>query len=167
MKFKITILYLFGVIFLYNPVFGNGNSTTNHLSAPNGGVKVIDYGTYVVVSNDFVSFRIDKSNATMRNLYYDGKNMLGGNYSGGKLYYVWVLTRFQTPSNCTYTLVTDPNENNGQLTELKFHMTWSGSSEDAPVDVEIYYALKDDSRGVYTAMMMHHPKSYPRLPSGQ
>ncbi len=138
-----------------------------HMLPSGGQVTVQDDGSTVYVTNGTVSFRIQKSNATMVSLKYNGVNMLGGDYSGGKLYYVWVLGRFQTPSHCTYSLDVDPSTNGGQFAELRFHMDWNHSSDDAPVDVDIYFSLKAGEHQVYTSMMMHHPKSYPQLSSGQ
>jgi len=130
-------------------------------------VMVKDNGSTVTLSNASVSFTIDKSSATIINLTYNGINMLAGGYSGGKIYWSWNMPNYQNPSNCIYTLVSNPQTNGGNFAEVRFHMSWDGSPSTAAMDVDIYYALLNDTHGVYAAAELSHPANYPENPGGE
>jgi len=130
-------------------------------------VTVTDNGNTVTLSNGIVSFTADKSSATITSLVYNGINMLAGGYSGGKIYWSWNMPNYQNPSNCTYTLVSNPQTNGGNFAEVKFHMSWDGSPSTAAMDVDIYYALLNDTRGIYAAAELSHPANYPENPGGE
>lgn len=130
-------------------------------------VLVIDNGATVILKNHIVEATINKSNATVTSLIYNGLELIQGGFNGGSIYWSWNMPSYQNPSNCVYTLVTDPNSNNFDGAEIKLHMTWDGTPSTAAMDVDIYYSLQRNTSGLYAAATLSHPASYPRNPGGE
>lgn len=132
-----------------------------------GSVTILDNGTTVILSNQFISATITKENAKITKLVYDETNILYGGHGGGLLYWSWNMPNYQNPANCSYELTVDPASNNGDYAEVRLHMTWNKDVNTAAQDVDIYYALKDDVSGLYAAGKLIHPASYPANPGGE
>ena len=132
-----------------------------------GSVSVSDTGPNVVLSNGIVAVTIQKATATITTFNYNGANILAGGYQGGKFYWSWNQSAYQNPANCTYTLTAAPATTNGTYAEVKLHMTWSGATADAPMDVDLYYGLKAGVSGVYAAAKLSHPAAYPLKLGGE
>ncbi|MBN2172861.1 MAG: T9SS type A sorting domain-containing protein, partial [Bacteroidales bacterium] len=130
-------------------------------------VIVIDNGSTVTMKNGIVNATINKSNATVTSLIYNGLELIEGGYGGGSIYWSWNMPNYENPSGCTYTLVTDPNGNNFDGAEIKLKMTWDGSSTSAAMDVDIYYSLQRNASGLYAAATLSHPTDYPLNPGGE
>ncbi|MDP4291325.1 MAG: hypothetical protein Q8908_09610, partial [Bacteroidota bacterium] len=132
-----------------------------------GGVTLVDNGPTVVMKNGIVELTINKNTAEINKFMYDGENILAGGYSGGRFYWSWNMPNYQNPRNCTYTLTVDPSTNHNTLAEIKLHMDWNKQSNNAAMDVDIYYSLKKGVSGIYAAAKLSHPASYPFYPSGE
>lgn len=130
-------------------------------------VSLTDTGPAVVLSNGIVAVTIQKNSAEINNFLYNGTNILAGGFQGGKFYWSWNMPNYQNPSGCVYTLLTDPATNGGTLAEVKLHMPWSGSAATAAMDVDVYYALRPGTAGVYAAAKLSHPAAYPIKPGGE
>ncbi len=130
-------------------------------------VIVTDKGTTVVLSNGIISATITKATALISNYSFNGYNMLTGGYNGGQIYWSWNMPNYQNPSGCTYTLNADPSQNNGDYAEVQLHMKWPGTTATAAIDVDVFYSLTRDAKGIYAAAMLTHPATYPACPGGE
>lgn len=130
-------------------------------------VSVVDSGPTVVLRNDLVAVTMQKASATIITFTYNGANILVGGYGVGKFYWSWNQSAYQNPSGCLYTLTADTATTGGSYAEVKLHITWSGVSADAPMDVDIYYSLKTGVSGAYTAAKLSHPAAYPLKLGGE
>lgn len=141
-------------------------------NVPGGGsagpdVKLTDNGTTVTLDNGIVTMTIDKAGATVKALSYKGTDLLVGGYTGGKFYWSWNMPAFGGPSNCTYTLISDPAKDSGNRAVVRLRMTWDKDTAKAAMDVDVHYALLRGSSGFYAAARIHHPASYPTNPGGE
>lgn len=139
--------------------YGNAISFST-LGPDPGSVIVQDNGTTVTMKNAKVAVTINKSNAAITNITYNGQNLLNGGYNGGQLYWSWNMPNYQNPSGCTYTLTADPHNNNFNYAEIKLHMTADSTSTTAALDMDIYYSLPRDTSGIYASATLRHPSSY-------
>lgn len=130
-------------------------------------VTVTDKGTTVEMNNGIVKAVINKSNAAVTSLIYNGLELISGGYGGGSIYWSWNMPNYQNPSSCTYTLTVDPLNNSNTYGEVKLHMTWNGSASTAAMDLDVYYSLTQSCSGLYASAKLSHPAAYPLLPSGE
>lgn len=130
-------------------------------------VSVSDKGTTVEMSNGIVKATINKANAAITSLIYNGLELVTGGYAGGSIYWSWNMPNYQNPSGCTYTLTADPLSNGNTYAEIKLHMTWNGAASTAAMDIDIYYSLTQNASGIYASATLFHPATYPLLPSGE
>lgn len=147
-------------------VYGN-NVTFTTPGPDSNSVLLQDNGNTVVLDNGIVKATINKSNATVTSLIYNGIELISGGYNGGSIYWSWNMPNYQNPSGCTYTLTADPHGNNFNYAEVKLHMTWNGSASTAAMDVDIYYSLPKNASGLYASATLSHPAAYPLLQSGE
>jgi hypothetical protein len=144
-----------------------GNQSFSTLAPSSDSVTLIDNGGTVVLNNGIVNATINKNNATVSSLIYNGIELIQGGYNGGVVYWSWNMPNYQNPSGCTYSLITNPNTNNFDSAEIKLHMTWNGNSSTAAMDVDIYYSLQKNVSGLYASATLSHPSSYPDNPGGE
>ena len=130
-------------------------------------VSIIDNASAVTLNNGIVKATINKYNGTVTSLIYNGLEMIKGGYKGGSIYWSWNMPNYQNPTNCTYSLITDPKNNNFNSVEIKLHMNWDGSTSKAAMDVDIYYSLQRNVSGLYASATLSHPASYPANPGGE
>lgn len=147
-------------------VYGNEVVFTT-LAPDENSVIVEDKGATVVLRNAIVKATINKSNATVISMIYNGIELISGGYNGGSIYWSWNMPNYQNPSGCTYTLTSDPHKNNFDQAEIKLHMTWNGSPSTAAMDVDVYYTLLRNTSGIYATATLTHPTSYPANPGGE
>jgi len=167
MKLKYTTLFFtFIGLFL---VFGNNSLQAQKVvKADLTGVSLVDNGTTVTMKNNLVSVTVTKATANVSTILYENYNILTGGHNGGMVYWSWNRPTYKNPSNCTYTLITNPLTNNNDGALIKLHMTWNAlDTTAAPHDVDIYYALRRNVSGLYAAAKLSHPVAYPLLKGGE
>jgi len=163
MSFGITA---FAVLVLLSAQYSFASNSKATIADPSD-VIVIDNGSTVILKNGIVNATITKSNASVTSLIYNGIELIKGGYRGGSIYWSWNMSSYQNPSACVYTLVTNPSANSADSAEIKLHMTWSGSTSTAAMDVDVYYSLQRNVSGLYAAATLTHPTSYPANPGGE
>lgn len=130
-------------------------------------VLLTDNGATVVLDNGIVKVTVNKSNAVVTSLIYNGLELIKGGFRGGSIYWSWNMPNYQNPSACTYSLITDPASNNFDSAEIKLHMTWNGSTTTAAMDVDVIYSLQRNTSGIYASAILTHPTNYPANPGGE
>lgn len=163
MSFKIAAVTIFCILTVQ---FSFALNARTVIADPSD-VIVIDNGTTVTLKNGIVNATITKSNASVTSLIYNGIELIKGGYGGGSIYWSWNMPNYQNPSGCTYTLITNPANNNFDSAEIKLHMTWNGSTSTAAMDVDVYYALQRNTSGIYASATLTHPTTYPANPGGE
>lgn len=146
--------------------FNHGDIGTSATPKEEGNVTLTDNGSTVTLDNNIVSVVINKSSGQIIRFNYNGANILSGGYRGGSFYWSWNMPNYQNPNNCSYTLTADPSSNGNTYAEIKLHMPWSGSTNTAAMDLDIYYSLTNVS-GIYATAKLSHPSSYPSNPGGE
>ncbi|MDF9827041.1 rhamnogalacturonan endolyase [Ereboglobus sp. PH5-10] len=146
-----------GVCFANVPGGGNGTGPD---------VSVRDEGESIVLDNGIVAIRINKTDASLRSFTYEGMNLLEGGHGGGRFYWSWNTPAFGGPRG-TAALSVDPASNRGDYAEVKIHCPWSGKSNEAAMDVDVYYSLKRGAHGYYATATLRHPASYPFVNIGE
>lgn len=129
-------------------------------------VSLKDEGGAIVLDNGIVSIRVNKADASISTFNYQGTNLFGDGYKGGRFYWSWNAPAYGGPKG-TSTLTVDPASNHGDYAEVKIHSPWSGKAGEAAMDVDIYFSLKRGAHGYYAAAVLHHPASYPRTDIGE
>ncbi len=144
-----------------------GNDLPFSTSGPDAGSVIVqDNGATVTMKNAKVAVTINKSNATITNITYNGQNLLNGGYNGGQLYWSWNMGPYQQPSGCTYTLSADPHNNSFNYGEIKLSMRQDSTATTAALDMDIYYSLPRDTSGFYASATLRHPSSYGHVNPG-
>jgi fibronectin type 3 domain-containing protein len=149
-----------------------------HANIPGGGtgtganVTLTDGGSTVTLANGNVSIVITKSTAQINtiNYTYNGTTtpLLSGGYDGGKLYWSWNPSVEIEPSNCVYTIISNPSANGGNYAEISLKYTWPGNltSNPAPWDLDIHYSLPRGTTGLYATAIASRPNTYPAFTNG-
>jgi rhamnogalacturonan endolyase len=129
-------------------------------------VTYTDEGNVVVLSNGIVALRINKQDASIRSIVYQGINLLEGGHGGGGHFWSWNAPNFGGPNGAA-TLTVDPAANTGNYAEVRIRTPWSGNAAEAAMDVEIYFSLKRGAQGYYHTAMLRHPATYPTTNVGE
>ena len=123
-------------------------------------VKLSDHGKTVVLDNGIVSFEVDKASGAMLSTHYQGHSLLA---EPG--YLDWVAPKNNHLHDATFTVVTDPASNHGDLAEIS--IAQSGAGQPAPFDVDLHLVLRRGDSGYYAFAVFHHAASYPAASLGQ
>jgi rhamnogalacturonan endolyase len=121
------------------------------------------------LSNSLVQARIDKSSGDLISLRYHGMEMLT-NSSGHPGAY-W--SHSAAGPRVIDAITIDPKSNDGKRAEVSIkgisggHRMGQGPGGSTICDIEIRYALDNQSSGVYTYCIFSHPASYPYTAIGE
>jgi len=141
-----------------------GLPTELRANVPGGGsggadVTLTDRGTTVVISNGIVTATIQKAEARITSLLYQGSQTVDpkGLYwsmDGG--------TTYQNPVHCVYSVVT---QTAGMVDVSCKHVYAKGDPH--PVDIDVHYVLRQGNTGLYAYAVLSHPAAYPALTIGE
>ncbi len=131
---------------------------------PGGGtngpnVTLVDNGGTVTLANGTISIVVTKADASIHTINYTFNNtgspqtinVLGGGYSGGKLY--WENSSDLGPSY-NYTVVANPASTGGNYAEVM--LTVSGSGNVSNIMMEVHFSLLRGNSGFYVTPIWIH-----------
>jgi len=129
-------------------------------------------GNNIVMANGIISMTVNKTNAQITALSYNGVDLLGvGDGNGNTFYWGWTPTTLgyeETPANCTYTLVADPATNGGSYAEILLSRPYDTTKGAlAAWDVNMHYSLLKGSQGFYASGVFSRPANYPAYIMGE
>jgi rhamnogalacturonan endolyase len=122
-----------------------------HASAP---VTLSDAGAAVTLSNGIVSFEIAKQSGNIANLRYRDRSIFSqpgylDAVAEGKIHL----------SRGTFSIVTSPDANGGDVAEVSITQPYAG--QDAPFDLELHFVLRRGESAVRAYAVYQHRKEYP------
>ena len=152
--YKLIVVFFIGLI---NIVCAN---TSENTATP---VTLTTSGNNITLSNGIVTMVINKTNADVTSLTYNGVSMFASGF-----YWSWTPNIEYYPANCQYTLVTDPATNGGTYAEVKLVAPYTPTGPDSAAwDVEIHYSLLQGSSGFYAAAVLSRQATYPAYTMGE
>ncbi|HTB32424.1 MAG TPA: polysaccharide lyase family 4 protein, partial [Bacteroidia bacterium] len=142
------------------------------ISSSTTAVTVTVSGNNITMANGIITMTINKTNAQITALHYNGNDLLGvGSGNGNTFYWSWTPTTLgaeETPANCTYTLVADPATNGGTYAEIKLSRPYNPANGAlAAWDVDCHYSLLKGSQGFYASGVFSRQTSYPAYIMGE
>ena len=129
---------------------------------PQAAVTVTDGQGVVTLANGVLSVRIDKRNANIISLQYNGVDLVDGsgywnvygNTPGGP--------KTEQKSNPMPLNVTqNPDTNGGSMGEVEINMPYQGLPGKEPLDIAIRYGLRRGDSGLYCWTSVTHKRGYP------
>ena len=141
---------------------GSNSTTVSVVREQTGMLK--EYDTYVVLDNGIIKATINKENAKITSLLYNGTETIA--QSGGHVtnYYDWTDgTNFEGPSHCDFTVT----QQSDSLVDVSFKRVYTPEKGDAiGGDMDIHFVIKKDLSGLYTYSVLEHKPSYPAVGLG-
>jgi rhamnogalacturonan endolyase len=123
-------------------------------------VTLSDRGDHVTLNNGIVTFDITKADGNISALKYGSTNILA---EPG--YFDWVAGGNHHIANGIFTVVTDPQSNDGAMAEVSVAEKFAGQG--SPFDEEIHFVLRQGDSGPYCYVIFHHASGYPAGSIGQ
>jgi rhamnogalacturonan endolyase len=114
------------------------------------------------LDNGLLSVRIEKSSGDVFSIRYRGQELLAQTSEGGALGGYWsAVGRIQIGSERLATVRIDPATNGGDRVEVACQFRNPPGQSNAPLDVEVRYALGRGESGLYTYLIWTHRPGYP------
>jgi len=141
-------------------------------NGPGGGagtganVTVSTTSANITLSNGLVTVVIAKATAQILTMTFNGVQASDGGTASNSAFY-WQGSdqngNEEIPSNCTYSLVTDPAGNGGNYCEISLKQTYpnSGATTNDPVDSDFRFSLFRGSTGIYVTEVISRSAAYP------
>jgi len=125
-------------------------------------VTVFDAQGVVTMANGILSVRIDKKNANILSLEYNGREMVDGsgywnvygNTPGGP-------KTEQKSDPMPLNVTQNPDTNGGSMGEFEINMPYQGRPGKEPLDIAIRYGLRRGDSGLYCSTSLTHKRGYP------
>jgi rhamnogalacturonan endolyase len=124
-------------------------------------VSVTDSDNAVTLANGLISLKINKTNANVIALRYNGLDVVDSGYwnvygnSPGEMNVV-------KKSQAMPAIITqDPSTNGGEMGEVEINMPYTGQTGTEPLDIVIRYALRRGDSGIYCWTSVTHKPGYP------
>jgi T5SS/PEP-CTERM-associated repeat protein len=123
---------------------------------------VREYDTYVVLDNGIIKATINKENAKITSLLYNGIETVSQSGSHVTVYYDWHADNtLEGPSHCEYSIVQESDT----LADVSFKRVYKPGMGDAMAsDMDIHFVIKEGFNGLYTYSVLEHPADYPSVP---
>ena len=124
---------------------------------------VQEYATYILLKNEFVEAKIDKSSSDLLSLVINGTETLSqsGRRIGG--YYDFQTSYgFERITGTSFSI----KEETEDYVDISFLRTYEPGVRNTPADADIHYVLKKGDTGLYTYSVIHHKAEYPSFDLG-
>ncbi len=137
-------------------------------SVPVGGaerpaVGLTEDGRLFILTNRWLTVRIQKSNGNLVSLAYSGWELLSRGQGYWSVYGTVPGARptMTLPGPCQWRVLRDPARHGGQIGEVAACFPYRGQSNAVPLNVEFGYCLHAEDPGLYIWMRVEHPTTAP------
>ncbi|MCR8666828.1 polysaccharide lyase family protein [Aestuariibaculum sp. M13] len=126
-----------------------------------------EFSTYIILKNEFLEAKIEKSTSNIQSLKVNGVETLAtynaANNSRIGTYYDFTGSYgFDKISGTVFSI----KEETEDYIDVSFKRTYADGSYLAPCDADIHYVLKKNDTGIYTYSILTHKAEYPAFDLG-
>ncbi|MBD0823707.1 polysaccharide lyase family protein [Aestuariibaculum marinum] len=145
--------------------FDGSRTTVSIAQDPNRMIE--EYASYIILKNDYLEAKIEKSTSNIQSLKVNGVETLAtfnaANNSRIGTYYDFTGSYgFDKISGTVFSI----KEETEDYIDVSFKRTYSDGNYLAPCDADIHYVLKKNDTGIYTYSILTHKAEYPAFDLG-